>query len=192
MAMRRSRLVPSCSYLSNPVFLQTCTSDAGLAVSSPRLNRAGWHHGESALSTRAGKSRAGFFVKCISFNKQMLAELKDLVQKSLFTQAEVKQILKKRTQFETALVRRVAKKSDFLRYAAYEMGLEQLRRKRLQRLNLPKSKSTISDYALVRRQFQIFERALKRFKSDIGLWIQYIQVAKREGARALVGRITAR
>ncbi|KAF8556325.1 hypothetical protein OG21DRAFT_1459349 [Imleria badia] len=124
--------------------------------------------------------------------EQMLAELKDLVQKSLFTQAEVKQILKKRTQFETALVRRVAKKSDFLRYAAYEMGLEQLRRKRLQRLNLPKSKSTISDYALVRRQFQIFERALKRFKSDVGLWIQYIQVAKREGARALVGRITAR
>lgn len=48
----------------------------------------------------------------------------------------MKQILRKRTQFETALVRRVAKKSDFLRYAAYEMGLEQLRRKRLQRLSM--------------------------------------------------------
>ncbi|KIJ67863.1 hypothetical protein HYDPIDRAFT_107389 [Hydnomerulius pinastri MD-312] len=124
--------------------------------------------------------------------EQMLAELKDLVQKSLFTQAEVKQIMKKRTQFETALVRRIAKKSDFLRYAAYEMSLEQLRRKRLERLKLPKTKATISDYALVRRQFQIFERALKRFKSDVGLWVQYIQVANREGARALVGRITAR
>ncbi|KAF9227279.1 hypothetical protein BS17DRAFT_878240 [Gyrodon lividus] len=122
----------------------------------------------------------------------MLAELKDLVQKNLFTQAEVKQIMKKRTQFETALVRRVAKKSDFLRYAAYEMSLEQLRRKRLQRMKLPKIKATISDYALVRRQFQIFERALKRFKSDVALWIQYVQVANREGARALVGRITAR
>lgn len=120
----------------------------------------------------------------------------------------MKQILKKRTQFETALVRRVARKGDFLRYAAYEMGLEQLRRKRLQRLSmcsdlrlvlylrhypdLPKLKSTLSDYSLVRRQFQIFERALKRFKSDVALWIQYIRVAKREGARALVGRITAR
>jgi len=51
---------------------------------------------------------------------------------------------------------------------------------------------TVSDYALVRRQFHIFERALKKFKSDVGLWIQYIQVAKGEGARALVGRITAR
>lgn len=54
------------------------------------------------------------------------------------------------------------------------------------------SPPTVSDYALVRRQFHIFERALKKFKSDVGLWIQYIQVAKREGARALVGRITAR
>jgi U3 small nucleolar RNA-associated protein 6 len=51
-------------------------------------------------------------------------------------QAEVKHIMKKRTQFETALVRRVAKKSDFLRYAAYEMSLEQLRRKRLQRMSM--------------------------------------------------------
>ncbi|KAG1802652.1 U3 small nucleolar RNA-associated protein 6-domain-containing protein [Suillus plorans] len=124
--------------------------------------------------------------------EQMLAELKDLVQKSLFNQSEVKQIVKKRTQFETALVRRIPKKGDFLRYAAYEMNLEQLRRKRVERLKLEKTAPSISDYALVRRQFQIFERALKKFKSDVGLWIQYIQVAKREGARSLVGRITAR
>jgi U3 small nucleolar RNA-associated protein 6 len=44
----------------------------------------------------------------------------------------------------------------------------------------------------VRRQFQIFERALRKFKSDVGLWTQYIQTAQRAGARALVGRITAR
>ncbi|KAI0633359.1 U3 small nucleolar RNA-associated protein 6-domain-containing protein [Trametes polyzona] len=124
--------------------------------------------------------------------EQMLAELKDLVQKGLFTQKEVKQIMQKRTAFETALVRRIPKKSDFLRYATYEMSLEALRRKRAERLKLPKGPPSVSDYALVRRQFQIFERALKKFKGDVGLWIQYIQVAKKEGARALVGRITAR
>ena len=57
---------------------------------------------------------------------------------------------------------------------------------------IAKGPSSVSDYALVRRQFQIFERALKKFKGDVGLWIQYIQLAKKEGARALVGRITAR
>ncbi|KAI0334977.1 hypothetical protein GY45DRAFT_1351078 [Cubamyces sp. BRFM 1775] len=124
--------------------------------------------------------------------EQMLTELKDLVQKGLFTQKEIKQIMQKRTAFETALVRRIPKKSDFLRYATYEMSLEALRRKRVERLKLPKGPPSVSDYALVRRQFQIFERALKKFKGDVGLWIQYIQVAKKEGARSLVGRITAR
>ena len=57
---------------------------------------------------------------------------------------------------------------------------------------MPKGPPSVSDYALVRRQFQIFERALKKFKGDVGLWLQYIHVAKKEGARALVGRITAR
>ncbi|KAI0675026.1 U3 small nucleolar RNA-associated protein 6-domain-containing protein [Trametes maxima] len=124
--------------------------------------------------------------------EQMLAELKDLVQKGLFTQKEIKQIMQKRTAFETALVRRIPKKSDFLRYATYEMSLEALRKKRVERLKLPKGPPSVSDYALVKRQFQIFERALKKFKGDVGLWIQYIQIAKKEGARALVGRITAR
>lgn len=66
--------------------------------------------------------------------EQMLDELKDLIDKGLFTEQEIKVIMKKRTAFETALVRRIAKKSDFVRYAAYEMGLEQLRRKRRERL----------------------------------------------------------
>jgi U3 small nucleolar RNA-associated protein 6 len=57
---------------------------------------------------------------------------------------------------------------------------------------LPLGPSTISDYALVRRQFHVFERALRKFKDDVGLWIQYIHIAKKEGARALVGRLSAR
>lgn len=66
---------------------------------------------------------------------QMLQELNDLVDKKLFTQKEVKHIMKKRTAFETTLIRRVAKKADYLRYITYEMGLEQLRRKRVDRMS---------------------------------------------------------
>ena len=43
--------------------------------------------------------------------------------------------MKKRTAFEAALVRRIAKKNDYLRYITYEMGLEALRKKRLERLS---------------------------------------------------------
>jgi U3 small nucleolar RNA-associated protein 6 len=124
--------------------------------------------------------------------EQMLAELKDLGEKGLFSPVEIKQIIKKRTAFETALVRRIPNKNDYLRYAAYEMGLEALRRKRATRLKLPKSPPSISDYALTRRQFQIFERALQKFKSDVSLWLQYLRVAQRANSRALAGRIAAR
>jgi len=88
------------------------------------------------------------------------------------------------------LVRRIARKTDYLRYAAYEMDLENLRRKRAERLTSPTS--SVSDYALVRRQFHIFDRAVKKFKNDVGMWTQYIQVAKKMGARALAGKIIAR
>jgi U3 small nucleolar RNA-associated protein 6 len=62
----------------------------------------------------------------------------------------------------------------------------------MRRAELPKGPATVSDFALVRRQFQIYERALKKFGADVALWLEYIHCAKREGARALVGRLTAR
>ncbi|KZT62455.1 hypothetical protein CALCODRAFT_426062 [Calocera cornea HHB12733] len=124
--------------------------------------------------------------------EQMLPELKDFVKKGIFSPAEVKEIIKRRTTFETSLVRRVADKADFLRYAQYEIGLEALRRKRLQRLKLPPSPPSISDYAIVRRQYYIFERAVRKFKADVSLWTEYIELARKNGARGLVGRLCAR
>jgi U3 small nucleolar RNA-associated protein 6 len=50
----------------------------------------------------------------------------------------------------------------------------------------------VGDYALVRRQFAVFERALKKFGGDVALWVAYIRKARDEGARALVGRLCAR
>jgi len=78
----------------------------------------------------------------------MLAELKDLGEKGLFSPTEIKEIIKKRTAFETALVRRIPNKNDYLRYAAYEMGLEALRRKRVTRMS-------VSPYLPSRLLFQL-------------------------------------
>lgn len=67
--------------------------------------------------------------------EQMLSELKDLQQKRIFSPAEVREILKKRTTFETALIRRTPRKKDFLAYIEYEMNLERLRRMRVKKLS---------------------------------------------------------
>ncbi len=49
-------------------------------------------------------------------------------------QVEIKSIIKKRTNFEYALHRRIKQKIDFLRSIEYEMNLEELRKKRMKRL----------------------------------------------------------
>ena len=78
-----------------------------------------------------------------------LPELKDLHEKGLFSkvsstvgisrtpltvQLEIDEITRRRTRFETALVKRDIRKEDFFKYGEYEIGLEQLRKVRWKRL----------------------------------------------------------
>jgi U3 small nucleolar RNA-associated protein 6 len=138
-----------------------------------------------------------------------LPELKDLKTNGIFSSEEIKEIIKRRTKFELQLIRRQPKKKDFLDYIEYEMALERLRRKRVARLGnycdleFWKSKiltdhietplpHSLSSHSLVQKQFSIFERATRKFKGDIRLWVQYIDVAKKEGAGNLVGRVAAK
>jgi hypothetical protein len=51
----------------------------------------------------------------------------------------MREIIKRRTALEAALVRRAPRKADFLAYVAYEAQLEALRRKRAARLSAPVS-----------------------------------------------------
>lgn len=64
-----------------------------------------------------------------------LPELKDLHEKGLFSRPEIQEITKRRTAFETALVRRQARKDDFFKYAEYEINLEKLRKIRWKKLS---------------------------------------------------------
>ncbi|CAE6387851.1 unnamed protein product [Rhizoctonia solani] len=126
------------------------------------------------------------------YQEQMLPELKELEEKGIFSQPETRAILKQRTAFESALVRRVALKSDYIKYVQYEITLEALRKKRSARLNTSDNKSSLADYCIVRRQFFILERAVRKFKSDVSLWVQYIELAKSNNARSLVGKLCSR
>ncbi|KAG8782554.1 U3 snoRNP protein [Serendipita sp. 405] len=123
--------------------------------------------------------------------ESFLPELKDLQENGIFSAQEVREIIKRRTHFETQLVRRQPRKKDFLEYIEYEMALEKLRKKRVARMKTPPPHS-ISSHSIRQRQFSIFERAMRKFKADIRLWVQYIEVAKKENAGNLVGRVVAK
>lgn len=128
--------------------------------------------------------------------------------------------MRRRTDFEHRIASRATKPKDFLRYAEYEINVEKLRLKRVQRLgkeanendneddddigaNLAseetgskrdKSKGKgISSYAGPRRIFFIFDRGTKKYPNEISLlWIPYIKFAKSQGAVFILAKIYSR
>lgn len=64
------------------------------------------------------------------------------------------------------------------------MNLESLRRKRVTRLGI-KTRS----YTGQRRIFFVLDRATRRFHGDLGLWMQYIEYARKEGASKVLARV---
>lgn len=122
--------------------------------------------------------------------EEMVPELEDLQTRGLFTPAEVKAIVRKRTDFEYRFHRRVPLLSDFLRYIQYEMNLDLLRKKRKFRLGL--MKNSVSDFAPVKRIHFIYERSLRKFNDDIGLWLQFIDFASKSGSDKILAGLFPR
>ncbi|KAF5193942.1 U3 small nucleolar rna-associated protein 6-like protein [Thalictrum thalictroides] len=120
--------------------------------------------------------------------ERMLDELDDFEKKGIFTPLEIKEIARKRTNFEYKLKRPSPLKEDFLAYIEYEMQLDSLRRLRkksvsrqLQEIGKKRLKKTVYDEAIVRRIIKIYHLATTRFKGDINLWMKYIEFCKQHG-----------
>lgn len=73
---------------------------------------------------------------------------------------------------------------DFVRYVEYEMNLETLRKKRVKRLGIRQA-----GHSGQRRIFFILERATRKFHGDLGLWIQYIEYARKQKAHKKLSMI---
>ncbi|KAI8073248.1 U3 small nucleolar RNA-associated protein 6-domain-containing protein [Gongronella butleri] len=122
------------------------------------------------------------------FMERMVPDLEELENKGYFSSTEIKSIIKKRTNFEYAMNRRIKKKIDFLRSIEYEMNLEQLRKKRKSRMTTTEKAGT-AEYSIHRRILQLFKRALVRFKGDVAIWMQYIDFAKKSNANKMLSGI---
>ncbi|KAK4519987.1 uncharacterized protein ATC70_010231 [Mucor velutinosus] len=122
--------------------------------------------------------------------ERMIPELEGLEKKHIFSPVEIKSIIKKRTNFEYALQRRIKQKIDFLRAIEYEINLEELRKKRIARLGIADSlKGSDLQYSGARRIYNLFRRATIKFKSDLSLWLQYIDYAKKNKANNILSSI---
>ena len=97
-------------------------------------------------------------------------------------------ITSKRKSFEMSLMRKHTNKLDYLRYIEFEITLENLKRKRLSRLKIVMTPSPAL-YGIQKRILTLFDKATKKFKSDISLWVKYIEFAKSIGATKIIIRV---
>ncbi|KAL3138255.1 hypothetical protein ABBQ32_006073 [Trebouxia sp. C0010 RCD-2024] len=120
--------------------------------------------------------------------EDMVPELEDLEERGYFKKQEIKQIVKKRTHFEYLLKRPAAVKMDFLRYAEYETKLESLRAHRKEVLGL-QGKTTLADYSIVKRTHLIYERATRKFRGDLRVWLKWLHFCKSSGSTRQISRV---
>ncbi|KAK5172919.1 U3 snoRNP protein [Saxophila tyrrhenica] len=116
--------------------------------------------------------------------EQYVPELQEYERKEIFTAEEIKAIAAKRSDFEHTINARGSKPSDYSKYATYEMTLDKLCKKRCKRLGV---KSTT--FSGQRTVFFILDRGTKKFRGDMGLWMQYIQFCQREKANKKLSKV---
>ncbi|KAF2175590.1 hypothetical protein K469DRAFT_610207 [Zopfia rhizophila CBS 207.26] len=108
--------------------------------------------------------------------EQSVEELNELERKKIFTKDEINSIAKRRSDFEHIINARGSNPSDYARYIEYEKNLDALRRKRIKRLG---AKPTGGGQ---KRIFFLYNRGTRKFSGDLGLWMQYIEFARKEKA----------
>lgn len=119
----------------------------------------------------AVSDRASFYIE------QTVPELQEWLHKEIFSKSEITQITSRRTRFEHIVNSREATPSVYSRYASYEMNLESLRKKRVKRMGVKMPMHTGQ-----RRIYYILDRATKKFHGDLGLWMLYVEYARKCGA----------
>ena len=122
--------------------------------------------------------------------ERMVPELEELQERGIFTPAEVKSIVRKRSDLEYGLKKRAVTPEDFVRALEYELNLEALRRRRKAQLGL--RRVTESDHAGIRRIHFIFDRAVRRFRMDVRWWLQWADFCMRSRSTKAVDRVFGR
>jgi U3 small nucleolar RNA-associated protein 6 len=121
--------------------------------------------------------------KARHYLEQSVPQLQELLRKEVFSPQEIKSITRKRSEYEHTINARGHSPSDYASYAAYEINLASLIKKRTTRL---KVKLGVSGHDGPRRVYFILERGVRKFPGDLGLWMQLLGYARKEKARKKV------
>lgn len=118
-------------------------------------------------------------------------ELLQLERVNLFTEAEVKAIIKRRKAFEYKLQKPQKVKEDFLKYIAYEQSLLKLIKVRRKKIGYTHKYKEI-DQVIANRIAAIYRSIVYKNQTDIQLWFSYINFCKKQEWKGVVGSLYTR
>lgn len=77
------------------------------------------------------------------------------------------------------------------RYCDYEWKLEQLRQLRRKKREIS-GKRSLADYGIVRRIHFIYDRATRKFKGDVAIWMSWLQFCKESNSKRQVSKVVTK
>ncbi|CAG5025073.1 unnamed protein product [Parnassius apollo] len=104
----------------------------------------------------------------------MINELEQMRRTNLYEEDEIKEISRKRKEFEYRIQRRVKTKDDFVHYIAYELALLEDISLRRKQAKLTEKKNDI-EYAIAKRLNKMFKQFIYRFQNEVDIYFEYIK-----------------
>ncbi|XP_068618280.1 U3 small nucleolar RNA-associated protein 6 homolog [Battus philenor] len=106
--------------------------------------------------------------------ESMINELEQMKRTNLYEDDEIKEISRRRKEFEYRIQRRVKEKDDFVHYIAYELALLEDISLRRKQAKLTEKKTEI-EYAIAKRVNKVFKQFIYRFQNNIEIYFEYIK-----------------
>ncbi|KAM8843570.1 U3 small nucleolar RNA-associated protein 6 homolog isoform 1-T3 [Synchiropus picturatus] len=117
-----------------------------------------------------------------------LPGLEQLERVGLFTQKEIKCIIKRATALEYKVQRLVASKEAFLAFIQYEVNVLELIKKRRAHIHYSSKREEI-EFPIIQRINSVFRRATSKWKDDIPLWLSHVAFCKKWGTKSQISKV---
>ncbi|KAL8289510.1 hypothetical protein RB597_001220 [Gaeumannomyces tritici] len=132
---------------------------------------------------------AGVADKARFYLEQAVPQLREFEDKEIFNRDEIRNLVRKRTDFEHRVLSPGSRAADFLAYAEWESRLETLRARRCARLGV---RQLTHQHASPARLNQLHERGVTRDPGSVALWRSYLAHLARIGAAKRWRRVATR
>lgn len=114
--------------------------------------------------------------------------LEQLERVGLFSNKEVKSMLKRSTALEYKLHRAVQSKEDFIAYVQYEINVLELIKKRRARIGYHFKREEI-EFPLIGGINYVFRRATTKWQDDVQLWLSQVVFNKKWGTKGQLSKV---